>query len=108
MRDAVSKNRSSHRRCSVNKVFLIISQNSQENTCTKVSFLIKLQAKVWCFPVNFAKLLKTTFFNRTPPGACFCKNHLKIIKENEYFNKLNISLRKVVLETFDVITAFVL
>ena len=32
------------RRCSVKKVFLDISQNSQENTCVKVSFLIKLQA----------------------------------------------------------------
>ena len=28
------------------KVFLEISQNSQENTCGKVSFLVKLQAKV--------------------------------------------------------------
>ena len=26
------------RRCSVKKVFLKISQNSQENTCTRVSF----------------------------------------------------------------------
>ena len=31
-------------RCSVKKVFLEISQNSQENTCASVSFLIKLQA----------------------------------------------------------------
>ena len=31
------------RRCSVKKVFLEISQNSQENTCARVSFLIKLQ-----------------------------------------------------------------
>ena len=30
-------------RCSVEKVFLEILQNSQENTCTRVSFLIKLQ-----------------------------------------------------------------
>ena len=28
-------------RCSVKKVFLKISQNSQENTCTRFSFLIK-------------------------------------------------------------------
>ena len=35
--------RSSHRRCSVKKVFLEISQNSQENTCARVTFLIKLQ-----------------------------------------------------------------
>ena len=31
-------------RCSVKKAFLEISQNSQENTCAKVSFLINLQA----------------------------------------------------------------
>ena len=30
-------------RCSVKKVFLEISQNSQENTCARVSFLINLQ-----------------------------------------------------------------
>ena len=30
--------------CSVKKVFLEISQNSQENTCAIVYFLIKLQA----------------------------------------------------------------
>ena len=33
------------RRCSVKKVLLAISsQNSQENTCARVTFLIKLQA----------------------------------------------------------------
>ena len=32
------------RRCSVKKMFLEISQNSQENTCACVSLLIKLQA----------------------------------------------------------------
>ena len=31
-------------RCSVKRVFLKISQKSQENTCARVSFLIKLQA----------------------------------------------------------------
>ena len=31
------------RRCSVKKVFFEISQNSQENTCARASFLIKLQ-----------------------------------------------------------------
>ena len=35
--------KSNHQRCSVKKLFLEISQNSQENTCTRVSFLIKLQ-----------------------------------------------------------------
>ena len=32
------------RRCSIKKVFLEIPQNSQENTCASVSFLIKLRA----------------------------------------------------------------
>ena len=31
-------------RCSLKKVFLEISQNSHENTCARVSFLIKLRA----------------------------------------------------------------
>ena len=30
--------------CSIKKVFLNISQNSQENSCARISFLIKLQA----------------------------------------------------------------
>ena len=52
------------------KVFLEISKNSQENTCARVSFLIKLQA-TWnfikngtlarYFSVNFAKFLRTNF-----------------------------------------------
>ena len=35
--------RSSHRTCSIKKGVLKISQNSQEDTCPRVSFLIKLQ-----------------------------------------------------------------
>ena len=31
-------------RCSIKKLLLEISQNSQENTCARVSFLTKLQA----------------------------------------------------------------
>ena len=59
-------------RSSVRKVFLEISQNSPENVCARVSFLIKLQGlkpatllkkRLWhrCFPVNFAKFLRTPF-----------------------------------------------
>ena len=36
--------RSSHRKCSVRKDVSEISQNLQENTCARASFLIKLQA----------------------------------------------------------------
>ena len=68
------KSKSSHRRCSVKKMFLGISQNSQENTCARVSILIKLQAcnfilkyRLWhrCFPVNFVKFLRTPFLQNT-------------------------------------------
>ena len=37
------------RRCSVAKGFLEILQNSQESTCARVSFLIKLQAEACNF-----------------------------------------------------------
>ena len=61
------------RKYSVKNVFLKISQNSQENTCAGVSFLIKLQASCLqrylkrdsshsCFPVNFVKFLRKPFF----------------------------------------------
>ena len=36
-------------RCSVKKVFLNIEQNSQKNTCVRVSFLVKLQAEACNF-----------------------------------------------------------
>ena len=56
--------RSSHRRCSVKKVFLEISQNLQENTYARVSFSKK---RLWhrCFPVNFPKFLRTPFLQNT-------------------------------------------
>ena len=47
---------SSHRSCYVKKLFLKMSQNSQENIGARVSF--------WhsCFHVNFAKISSSTFF----------------------------------------------
>ena len=36
--------RSSLQRCSLKKMFLKFSQNSQENICARVSFLVKFQA----------------------------------------------------------------
>ena len=71
------------RRCFVKEVFFEISQNSQENTCARASFSIKLQASgfifkktillknsLWhrCFPLNFVKFLGTPSY-RTPPVA---------------------------------------
>ena len=64
---------------SIKNMFSKTSQNSQENICARVSFLIKLQAWClvwlwfdlaltqawlwyWCFPVNFEKFLGTPCF----------------------------------------------
>ena len=58
------------------KVFLETLQNSQENTCARVSFLNKVvglrpaalsKKKLWhrCFSVNFAKSLRTPFLQNT-------------------------------------------
>ena len=57
--------RSSLQTCSVKKVSLEISQNSQENTCARVTLLKK---GLWhrCFPVNFVKFLGNTFLHRVP------------------------------------------
>ena len=59
-------------RCSVKKVFLEITQNSQENTCARVSFVIKLQAETCnfikketlaqVFSCEFCEISKKTFF----------------------------------------------
>ena len=60
-------------RCSVTQVFLKFSQNSQENTCVRDYFLIKLQASSRPSPLlkkrlrhrNLAKFLRTPFFIQT-------------------------------------------
>ena len=48
------------------KVFLEISQNSQESTCARVFLLINNRLWLRCFPVNFAKFLRIYFFYKTP------------------------------------------
>ena len=59
------------RSCSVKKVFLKISQNSQEKTCPRASFLIKLQVEAsnfikketlaQVFSCEFCEILKNKF-----------------------------------------------
>ena len=66
--------RSSHQRCSVKKVFLEISQNSQENTCGRDSFLIKLQASCYT-PAKTSKNLwfSDVFMGYKKEGCNFIK-----------------------------------
>ena len=52
-------------RCSVKKMFLQISKNSQENTCARVSFLIRLFKKetlAQVFYSEFCEISKNIFF----------------------------------------------
>ena len=73
--------------CSVKKVFLQILQNSQENTCARVSFLIEFQAQAYNFIKNetlaqmfsceFCAIFKNIFLHRTPlvAASVFCENY---------------------------------
>ena len=65
-------------RCSLKKIFLKISRNSQENTCARVYFLIcwySRRRQAWglqketlaqVFSCEFCKMFKKTFVHRTP------------------------------------------
>ena len=75
------------------KVFLEISQNSQEISCARVSFLIKLQERRFChgcFPVNFAKFLRTTFAAEDLQRLLLiqrCTDHVALLKQGR--NNIN-------------------
>ena len=58
------------------EVFLKISQNSQENTCARVSFSIKFffikkETLAQVFSCEFCEIFKNTYFYRTSPDDCF-------------------------------------
>ena len=53
-------------RCSVKKLFLEISQNSQENTCVRVSFLIKKN--------------QSLLFLKNTSGGCFFNKQVHMKK----------------------------
>ena len=60
------------------KVFLKVSQNSQETTCVRASFLLKLQEKettVQLFFCEFCEIFKSKIFflYRIPPDDCLCR-----------------------------------
>ena len=67
------------RRCSVKKIFLENSQNSQENTCARVSFFVKflripfLTEHLWWLLLNGSSFTSTEFKN------CIHKNGIRHI-----------------------------
>ena len=54
------------RRCSIKKLFLETSQNSQEKNCARVSFL-KKETLAQVFSCEFCEISENTFSYRTPP-----------------------------------------
>ena len=82
------------RRCSVKNVFFEILPNSQENTCARVSFLIKLHeacnfikietlAQVFFF--EFCEISKNTFYYRTPLVAASELKAASVIGQKRHF-----------------------
>ena len=61
------------RRCSVKKLFLRISENSQENTCTEVSFYQSYRSPV--LSCEFCEIFKNTYFVKDWWTAAF-ENHV--------------------------------
>ena len=61
------------RRCSAKQVLLEISQNSQENTCSRVSLACNFIKKMFSIDdslgCEFCEISKSTFFHRTPLAA---------------------------------------
>ena len=72
-------------RRSVKKMFLKISQNSQEDACARISFLIKLSS------CEFCKIFKNTYFYRTSlvvASGCLYILHVRITYQPLAWNYL--------------------
>ena len=85
------------------KLFLKFLQNSQENTCARVSFgrlrpatLLKKRLQHRCLPLNFAKFLVTPFCRDTS-GDCFFHNlgYRGFFSKNLDFYALKIYITKI-------------
>ena len=71
----------------VEKVFQEISQNSQENTCGRASFLIKLQTfkKETLFSCEFGEISANTLFTELSGGS-FWKFHFTVVNHGKTSN----------------------
>ena len=66
----ITRSRSSRPEVFCKKVFLKISQNSQENTCARVSFFNK-ETLEQMFSCEFCDIFKSIYFYRTPLVAAY-------------------------------------
>ena len=63
--------RNSHQRCSIKRLFLKISQYSQQNTYVRVCNFIKKRLQHRCFPVSDPKFLRTHILTIIWPPALY-------------------------------------
>ena len=83
-------------------------QNSLENACARVSFLINslfsilLKKRLWrrWFPVNFAKFIRTSFLQNTFGGCLWSLQSLLIFRGRKRCYRRNVgTLEKTILKT---------
>ena len=98
--------RSSHQRCSLRKgVIRNFAKFTGKHLCQRLFFnkvagltpATLLKKRLWhrCFPVNFAKFLRTPFY-RTPLGDCFCIDDIFLNKSQQTF-----TCPKLIIETHE-------
>ena len=73
------------RRCSIEKEFLEISQNSQENTCARVSFITKLQVEA-CKQLSGGKYFFCYGSTKAATGGVLQEKMLLEISQNSQEN----------------------
>ena len=83
MFSVLANTRSSHQRCSAKNLLLKISQNSQEKTCARVSFLIK------------RKHFMNTFFYRAPLVAASEILSFHLLRFDEQWRNLKVNPRQL-------------
>ena len=90
------------------KVFYEMPQNSLENACVRVSFLINslfstlLKKRLWrrWLPVNFAKFIRTSFLQKTFGGCLWSLQSLLIFRGRKRCYRRNVgTLEKTILKT---------
>ena len=89
--------RSSHQRCSIKNMFLKILQNLQENTCARVSFLIKFQDVLCMFSFRLVNRGLQAFqkVKSTESKSCIwtiLTQYLLKIKNTHFCNSMLLSI----------------
>ena len=78
-----------HQRCSVKKVFLEISQNSQEKTCAGVSFFNKVAGLRHLVIIFLFSLMRQSMLYLSQPEFLFSKLQIETLKKVWNMFKVN-------------------